>query len=152
MFLLSPLLPMCYSFFVFTFVCPLVPCTFPVNKFRLVFPNVCFIDYFACILFLCYDCGGPSLPLGTYPKFTVVVIMEKCEFFQSKIKYLGLVINKKGRIPDPNWADLIKYMPTLTNVAALQSFLGLANYYNSYISNMHILIVPLNNLLKKDVK
>ena len=28
--------------------------------------------------------------------------MEKCEFFQSKIKYLGQVIDKKGRTPDPH--------------------------------------------------
>ena len=75
--------------------------------------------------------------------------MEKCE---SKIKYLGQVIDRKGRTPDPNRADAIKYMPTLTNVAALQSFLVLANFYNSSIPNMHILRAPLNHLLKKDVK
>ena len=46
--------------------------------------------------------------------------MEKCEFFLSKIKYLGQVIDENGRTPDPNWADVIKYMPALTNVAALQ--------------------------------
>ena len=43
-------------------------------------------------------------------------------------------------------------MPTPSNVAALQSFLGLANYYNSYIPNMHIQRAPLNHLLKKDIK
>ena len=31
------------------------------------------------------------------------------KFFLSKIKYLGQVINEKGRIPDPNRADAIKY-------------------------------------------
>ena len=43
-------------------------------------------------------------------------------------------------------------MPKPTNVEALQSFRGLANYYHSYIPNMHILRDPLNHLLKKDVK
>ena len=43
-------------------------------------------------------------------------------------------------------------MPAPTNVAALQSFLGLANYYNSYIPNMYKLRAPLNHRLKKDVK
>ena len=43
-------------------------------------------------------------------------------------------------------------MRTQTNVGALQSFLELANYYNSYIPNMHILRALLNHLLKKDVK
>ena len=73
-------------------------------------------------------------------------------FFLSKIKYLGQVIDEKGRTTDPNPVDEIKYMPALTNVAALRSFWGLANYYNSYILNMHILRAPLNHLLKKDIK
>ena len=78
--------------------------------------------------------------------------MEKCEFFLSKIKYLGQVIDEKGRTPDPNRVDAIKSMPTPTNVAALQSFLWLANYYNSSMPNIHILSTSLNHLLKKDVK
>ena len=52
-------------------------------------------------------------------------------FFLSKIKYLGQVYDEKGRAPDPNRADVIKYNPTPTNVAALQPFWGLANYYHS---------------------
>ena len=43
-------------------------------------------------------------------------------------------------------------MPILDNVTKLQSFLGLANYYNSYIPNMHELRVPLNKLLSKNKK
>ena len=78
--------------------------------------------------------------------------MEKYEFFLSKIKYLGQVIDENGRTPDPNSADAIKYMPALTNVPALQSFWGLANYYNSFTPNMRILRALLNLLLKKDVK
>ena len=50
--------------------------------------------------------------------------MEKCDFFSlSNIIYLGQVIDQKGRTLDPNRADAIKYMPTKTNVAALQPFL-----------------------------
>ena len=45
-------------------------------------------------------------------------------FFLSKIKYLGQVIDKKGRTPDPYRADAIKCLPTPTNAAALQSFGG----------------------------
>ena len=57
--------------------------------------------------------------------------MEKCDFFLPKIKYLVQVIDENGRTPDPNQADTIKYEPAPTNVATLQSFCGLANYYNS---------------------
>ena len=83
-------------------------------------------------------------------KFCFKLTLEKCEFFLSKIKYLRQVINEKGRTPDPNRTDAIKYMPAPTNIASLQSFL--ANYYNNYIPNMHTLRAPWNHLLKKDVK
>ena len=78
--------------------------------------------------------------------------LEKCEFFLPKIKYLGQVIDKKNRTHDSNRVDTMKYMPAPTNVASLQSVLGLANYYNSYIPNIHILRAPLNHLLKKKCK
>ena len=71
-------------------------------------------------------------------------------FILLKIKYLAQVIDKKGKTPYPNRANTTKYMPIPTNAAALQSFLGLAHYYNSSILNMHILRAPLNHLLKKD--
>ena len=75
---------------------------------------------------------------------------EKCDFVQSEIKYLGHIINKDGRRPDPDKATAIKDMLAPDNVQALQSFLGLANFYQIFIKNMHNLSPHLNELLKKD--
>lgn len=74
----------------------------------------------------------------------------KCDFFLHEIKYLGHIINRHGRKPDPERATAIKDMPAPTNISELQSFLGLANYYQVFIKNMHDLRAPLNKLLKKD--
>ena len=74
----------------------------------------------------------------------------KCNFFLERIKYLGHIIDKDGRRPDPERSTAIKDMPEPHNVTTLQSFLGLANYYQSFIPNMHGLRAPLNDLLKKD--
>ena len=41
-------------------------------------------------------------------------------------------------------------MPEPHNITTLLSFLGLANYYQSFIPNMHTLRAPLNKLLWKD--
>ena len=60
------------------------------------------------------------------------------------------MINKDGRWPDPDSATVTKDMLAPANVQALQSFLGLANFYQIFIKNMHNLIAPLNELLKKD--
>ena len=68
-----------------------------------------------------------------------------------KIKYLGHIIDKDNRRPDLERAAELKDMSALDNIASLQSFLGLANYYQIFISNMHDLrALPLNELLTKD--
>ena len=75
---------------------------------------------------------------------------NKCEFFLQRIKYLGHIIDKYGRRPDPDRANAIKDMPAPENTTQLQSFLDLANDYQSFIHKMHELRAPLNQLLKKD--
>ena len=70
----------------------------------------------------------------------------------NKIKYLGHIIDKDGRRHDPERARAIKDMPAPDNFTTLQSFLGLANYYQIFIKNMHDLRAPQNELLKKDKK
>ena len=52
----------------------------------------------------------------------------KCDFCK---KYLGHIIEKDGRRPER--ATAIKDMPAPDNVTTLQSFLGFANYYQSFI-------------------
>ena len=85
-------------------------------------------------------------------EFWFMVREAKCDFCMNKIKYLGHIIDKDGRRPDPERTTAIKDMPAPDNVTTLQSFLGLANYYQSFIKNFHDLRAPLNGQLKKDKK
>ena len=71
----------------------------------------------------------------------------KCEFFPDKIKFLGQIIDKNGRRPDPGRSIAIKNATQYNNIA---NFLGLANYCQSFIPNMHTLRAPLNKLLRND--
>ena len=77
-------------------------------------------------------------------EFGFKVKEAKCDFCMNKIKYLGHIIDKDGRRPDPERATDIKHMPYPDNVTTLQSFLGLANYYQSFMKNMHDLRALLN--------
>ena len=52
------------------------------------------------------------------------VKVAKCDFFLPEIKYLGHIINRDGRRPDPERANAIRNMPASDNVQALQSFFG----------------------------
>ena len=85
-------------------------------------------------------------------KYGLKVGLEKCEFCMNKIEYLGQIIDHEGRRPNPKRTDAIKNMPIPDNVTKLQSFFGLANYYNLYIPNMHELRAPLNKLLSKNIE
>ena len=76
-------------------------------------------------------------------------IRDQIRFFVEKIKYRGHIIDKDGRRSDPERAAAIKDMPAPDNIASLQRFLRLANYYQVFIQNMHDLRTPLNELLKK---
>lgn len=67
-----------------------------------------------------------------------------------EIRYLGHIIDEDGRHPDPERAEAIKNMPAPNNVQALQNVLGLADFYQVFIKNMHDLRAPLNALLKKE--
>ena len=66
-------------------------------------------------------------------EFGFKVKEAKCDFCMNKIKYLGHIIDKDGRRLDPERATAIKDMSAPDNVAILQSFLGLANHYQSFI-------------------
>ena len=83
-------------------------------------------------------------------EFGFKVKEEKCEFFLEEIKYLGHIIDKDGRRPDPDRAAAINSMPITGNITELQSFRGLANYYQLFIPNMHNIRASLNALLKND--
>ena len=61
-------------------------------------------------------------------------------------------MGKDGRRPDLESDTAVKDMPASDNVTTLQSFFGLANYYQRFIKNWHNLRAPLNEQLKQDKK
>ena len=62
---------------------------------------------------------------------------------------MGHVIDKDGRRPDPKRAATTKNMQAPDNIASLQSFVGLANYYQIFISNMDDLCATPQWIVKK---
>ncbi|PIO71476.1 hypothetical protein TELCIR_06628 [Teladorsagia circumcincta] len=78
------------------------------------------------------------------------VRLEKCSFLQNEIRYLGFIINAKGRQPDPAKIEAIHNMPPPKDVSQLRAFLGLVNFYGNFVKNLRNLRVPLDALTKKD--
>ena len=58
--------------------------------------------------------------------------MEKCEFFQAEVRYLGHIIDKSGMCPQPDKLKAIVDMLFPQNLKELRSFLGMVNYYDKF--------------------
>ncbi|KIH64333.1 reverse transcriptase [Ancylostoma duodenale] len=80
------------------------------------------------------------------------VRIEKCSFAKPEIRYLGFIVDKNGRRPNPEKIDAIKSMVEPKNVGQLRAFLGMITYYAACMPTMKDLRGPLDALLKKDVK
>ncbi|CAF3487193.1 unnamed protein product, partial [Rotaria socialis] len=77
---------------------------------------------------------------------------EKCLFFQDEVSYLGFIIDKNGKRPDPSRVEAIIHMPAPKNVKEIEAFIGKINYYGKFISNFSHKCKPLNELRKKNTR
>ena len=77
---------------------------------------------------------------------------SKCDFFKSKIHYLGHLISLEGISPLPNKLDCIKHMPAPKDAKEIKQFLGLTGYYRKFVPRFADISRPLTTLTKKDRK
>lgn len=77
---------------------------------------------------------------------------SKCEFFQSKVTYLGFVIDALGLHKCDEKVRAISCMPNPTNKTQIRAFCGLINYYSRFMQNLSSDLKPLYSLLHDDTK
>ena len=77
---------------------------------------------------------------------------SKCEFLKSSVEFLGHRIDAEGLHTLPSKLQAIVDAPEPRNLPELRSFLGLLNYYGKFVSNLAMLLQPLNRLLQADQK
>lgn len=76
--------------------------------------------------------------------------LEKCEFFQNKILFLGFLLSVDGIIPDPDRIQVIRDFEEPKNQKQLQQILGICNYYRRFAINHNDYITPFRDLLRKE--
>lgn len=77
---------------------------------------------------------------------------SKCHFGVDKVMFLGHIITENGVSVDTEKTDKIKNFPVPTTQKELRGFLGLCNYYRRFVSNYAKICVPMNQLLKKEIR
>ncbi|MFG1588215.1 reverse transcriptase family protein [Staphylococcus aureus] len=75
---------------------------------------------------------------------------DKCSFAKNEIRFLGHIINREGRKPDPSKVEVIVNMPVPKDRKQLKSFLGMVSYYSSFVPKMRELRGPLDDLEKAE--
>ncbi|KAI0994898.1 hypothetical protein K3495_g13281 [Podosphaera aphanis] len=77
--------------------------------------------------------------------------INKCKFEASEVKYLGLIISRKGIEMDLQKIECVKSWKTPSCIKNIQAFLGFANFYRRFIKSFSRIALPLTELTKKGV-
>ncbi len=75
---------------------------------------------------------------------------KKCHFMLPSVEYLGHRISKDGLQPMDRKIRALRDAPVPRNVSQLKSFLGMLNYYNTFLPNHSHNLAPLHKLLQKN--
>lgn len=85
-------------------------------------------------------------------KFNMRARLEKCNLFQVQLRFLGILIDRKGLRPDPAKIDAIVTMPPPSNLAEVKSFIGAVAFYSKFIKSLSTLRAPLDALTRADAE
>lgn len=74
------------------------------------------------------------------------ISLDKCQFGQSEVKYVGLIVSANGVATAPAKIETVPTWPHPTDLKTLRSFLGFCGYYRRFIANYSSIVRPLTNL------
>lgn len=84
-------------------------------------------------------------------EFNVKANRSKCKFLIPEITYLGYSLSKNGIRPTQDKLDAVRNAPSPHDLTSLKAYLGLLNFYGSFIRNLSSKLSPLYHLTKKNV-
>ncbi|KAJ8345313.1 hypothetical protein SKAU_G00295060 [Synaphobranchus kaupii] len=76
------------------------------------------------------------------------VSIDKCQFCQPQVKYVGHIVSEFGIATDPEKVEVVTHWKRPTDLKSLRSFLGFCGYYRRFIANYSAIVRPLTELTK----
>ncbi|XP_056437540.1 uncharacterized protein LOC130374637 [Gadus chalcogrammus] len=76
------------------------------------------------------------------------VSIDKCQFCQPEVRYVGHIVSANGIATDPDKVEVVKHWKEPTHLKPLKSFLGFCSYYRRFIANYSAIVRPLSELTK----
>ena len=90
--------------------------------------------------------------LSRYRENKLYAKFSKCEFWLSKVPFLGHILSKDGISVDPSKVQEVMDWKAPTSVYEVWSFLGLAGYYRRFVPDFSKIAKTMTRLLQKDEK
>ena len=81
----------------------------------------------------------------------LLVNWSKCRFLQTRIEYLGHIIEDGNIQPSECKTKAVANFPETRSARDVQSFLGLAGYFRKFLPRYSVIARPLTDLLRKNV-
>ena len=78
--------------------------------------------------------------------------LQKCEFFQKKLTFLGFDISENGMSVNSRKTSAVREWPAPKNVTEVRSFLGFCQFYRMFVKDFASIANPLTELTKDKVK
>ncbi|GJW61181.1 reverse transcriptase domain-containing protein [Tanacetum coccineum] len=116
------------------------------------------MDLFGCVSITIYSKSKEEhaehlrLILELLKKEELYAKFSKCEFWLSKVQFLGHVIDSEGIHVDPAKIDSIKDWASPKTPTEIHQFLGLAGYYRRFIKCFSKIAKPMMKLTQNNVK
>ena len=73
--------------------------------------------------------------------------LKKCTFLEEEINFLGHRITTEGTLPHPSKVEAIRIFQKPNTIKDLRRFLGMINFYHTYIPSAAELLAPLTSML-----